>query len=61
MKIDECKIRRCGFSLTKQDAQSLLDIIDMLNPNHDVVEPEIYVKLEILAGKYWIVESPKNE
>ena len=56
MKTDECKIRRCGFPLTKQDAQALLDIIDMLNPNHGVVEPEIYVKLEILAGKYRIVE-----
>lgn len=57
MRIDECKIRRYGFPLTKQDAQSLLDIIDILNPNHNVVEAEVYVKLEILAGKYRIVKA----
>ena len=50
METDEAKIRREGFPITRQDAKALLDFIKMHNPSHDAIEPEIVVKLELLAG-----------
>jgi len=48
---EEAKIRREGFPLTKDDAARLLSFIDHTNPRHDMIEPEIIVKLELLSGK----------
>ena len=56
-KCAEAKIRRCGFPINKQDAQALLMFIDLLNPSHDMIEPEIIVKLELLAKKYFLCEN----
>jgi len=53
-KDDESEIRRCGFPINREDAKNLLRFIDYHNPSHDMIEPWIYVKLELLAGKYWI-------
>lgn len=50
MKSDEAKIRREGFPLTIKEAKALLNFIEMHNPSHDAIEPEIVVKLELLAG-----------
>ena len=55
-KCDEAKIRREGFSITSENARALLEFIDMHNKNHDAIEPEIIVKLELLGGKYRIQE-----
>lgn len=52
----ESFIRRNGFPITQQDAQALLDFINMHNPSHDCIEAEIYVKLELLARKYYLHE-----
>jgi len=54
MKEDESKIRREGFPITRQDAIALLDFIDLHNPSHDMIESEIIVKLELIAGIYHI-------
>jgi hypothetical protein len=53
----EAKIRREGFPLNKSDAQALLDFIDIVNDSHDMIEPEIVVKLEILSGKLHLEET----
>lgn len=47
MKTGEAKIRREGLPLTVQEAKALLDFIDLQNPSHDAIEPEIVVKLEL--------------
>ena len=47
---DEAKIRREGFPITKQDAKALLDFIKLHDPSHRTIEPDIIVKLELLAG-----------
>ena len=48
-KGEEAKIRREGFPVTKEDARALLAFIDLHNPSHDTIEPDVVVKLEILA------------
>jgi hypothetical protein len=54
---DESRIRRDGFPIDKYDADSLLQFIELWNPSHDTIEPEIYVKLEIIAGRLNIVDA----
>jgi|GEM_PF-6510415 len=49
-KDEESKIRREGFHLCKQEAKALLDLIELVNPSHDAIEPEIIIKLELIAG-----------
>ena len=49
-KGQEAKIRREGFPLTKLDAKHLLDFIELFDPNHFLIEPEIVVKLEQKAS-----------
>ena len=49
-KQDEAKIRREGFPINSKDAKRLLEFIDLYNKSHDVIEAEIVVKLEVLAG-----------
>lgn len=58
-KCDEAKIRREGFAITSNDAKVLLEFIDMHNKNHDAIEPEIIVKLELLSGKYRLTKVEK--
>ena len=53
-------IRREGFPITRCDAKALLDFIALLNPEFDMIEPEIVVKLELLSGKYRIEEVKKE-
>ena len=50
-KEDEAKIRREGFPLTRDDAKHLLDFINLFDPRHEMIEPEIVVKLEQKKGK----------
>jgi len=57
MKSEEAKIRREGFPITREDAKALLNFIKTYNPSHDAIEPEIVVKLELLAGIIHIQES----
>ena len=47
---DEAKIRREGFSITQQDAEKLLKFIDLFDPHHFFIEPDIVVKLESVSG-----------
>ena len=56
---DESKIRREGFPITRSDATALLDFIDIKDSEHDMIEPEIIVKLELLAGRYVLSEVMK--
>ena len=56
-KNDEAKIRREGFPLTQLEAQALLDFINLKDPKHFMVEPEIIVKLEIMIRKYILVKN----
>lgn len=51
-KEEEAKIRREGFPLTKEDAEHLLHFIDVFDKRHDMIEPEIIVKLEQRAKKW---------
>lgn len=53
---EESKIRREGFPITSQDAKALLDFIKLHDPSHKLIEPEIVVKLELLARIYYIEE-----
>lgn len=57
---EEAKIRREGFPINKYDAKALLDFINILNPKHDMIEPEIVVKLELLSGKISFNLDDKN-
>lgn len=56
-KADESFIRRTGFPLSSEDAEALLDFINLINPTHDMVEAEIIVKLELIADRYRIVKA----
>jgi hypothetical protein len=50
-KSEEAKIRREGFPLSRAEAWSLLQFIDLFDKEHNAIESEIVVKLEVLAGK----------
>lgn len=56
-KEDEAKIRREGFEITREDAKHLLAFIDLHDPTHHSIEPEIVVRLELIAGKFYLKES----
>jgi hypothetical protein len=57
MKSEEAKIRREGFPITPKDAKALLDLIELKDPTHDTIEPEIIVKLELLSGAWRLIEK----
>ena len=54
----ESTIRRNGFPINRDDAKNLLAFINLTNPQHDLIEAEIVVKLEILSGKMMICLFP---
>jgi len=53
-RVEESKIRREGFPINHTDAKHLLRFIDIYNQTHDAIEPELIIKLELLAGNYAI-------
>ena len=59
-KGDESKIRREGFPITSDDAKHLLDFIKIHDPRHDMIEPDLFVKLELLSKKYYLRETKPN-
>lgn len=56
-KNHECKMRREGIPLTPNECSALLNFIDLVDHVHGMIEPEIIIKLELLAGRYLIVEN----
>jgi len=50
-KQSEAKIRREGLPINSTDATALLDFIDVHDEEHLMIEPEIVIKLELLAKR----------
>ena len=58
---EESKIRRDGFAITSDDATHLLDFIDLHDPRHTSIEPEIVVRLELLSHRWHLKEGNEKE